>query len=174
MRSRSTIPSGGLTLLELLVSTAVVGMVLIVIGGTITMMQNTWVKVRDKADLYRSARTAMETMSRRLVQATLAAHYEAGMLNADEGQIIRRSDLLEPAGGWDSFAVVQRARDQADNVRQALWHDLLTQYANDMRHPDLTAEQRARRIAAIEAALAPSISLDPANPETPPCPAPSN
>jgi len=93
MRSRSTIPCGGFTLLELLVSTAVVGMVLIVIGGTITMMQNTWVKVRDKADLYRSARTAMETMSRRLAQATLAAHYEAGTLNADEGQIIRRSDL---------------------------------------------------------------------------------
>ncbi len=89
-------------------------------------------------------------------------------------EIIRRSDLLEPAGGWDSFAVVQRARDQADNVRQALLHDLLSQYANDMRHPHLTADQRARRIAAIEAALAPSISLNPATPETPPCPNPSN
>jgi uncharacterized protein (TIGR02599 family) len=68
-------------------------MVLIVIGGTITMMQNTWVKVRDKADLYRSARSAMETMARRLAQATLSVHQEAGTMPADEGNIIRRSDL---------------------------------------------------------------------------------
>ena len=30
-------------------------------------------------------------------------------------EIIRRSDLLEPAGGWDSFAVAQQTRDMADN-----------------------------------------------------------
>ena len=141
MSRRFAIPKGGFTLLELLVSTAVVGrMVLIVIGGTITMMQNTWVKVRDKADLYRSARSAMETMARRLSQATLAAHHEAGTLNADVGNIIRRSDLHFVSGqGKGLVQNVNGIVGHAVFFHAPMSYDLpLNQLGGAQRHDQLT------------------------------------
>src|SRR3569623_2547139 len=65
----------GMTLLEILVSTAVIGIVLLLIAQTITTMQNTWVKVRATADGYRPTRLALDTVARRISQATLSPRW---------------------------------------------------------------------------------------------------
>ena len=66
----------GFSLLEILIATAILGAVLIVIASAIGTMQNTWVKVRAKADVYRTARAAVETVTRRVALATLSSRME--------------------------------------------------------------------------------------------------
>lgn len=62
----------GLTLLELLLGMTVLSIIMITIGATMSTMQNTWSRTRSKADTYRSTRMALESMGRRISQATLA------------------------------------------------------------------------------------------------------
>ena len=61
----------GMTLLEMLVAMAIFGVVMLVIGHAIAMMQNTWTKVRGKADGFRNTRLALDLVAGRLTQATL-------------------------------------------------------------------------------------------------------
>lgn len=65
----------GLTLLELLLSMALLSVVMIIIASAIATMQNTWMRVREKSDEYRGARMALDSMTRNLRQATLDARW---------------------------------------------------------------------------------------------------
>ncbi len=64
--------SRGLTLLELLLSMALLSVVMIIIASAVGTMQNTWVRMREKSDQFRGTRMALDRMSRHLQQATLA------------------------------------------------------------------------------------------------------
>ena len=50
----------------------VLTIIMITIGVAMSTMQNTWSRTRSKADTYRSTRMALESMGRRISQATLA------------------------------------------------------------------------------------------------------
>lgn len=86
----------GFSLLEILVSTAIIGIVLVAIGEAMSTMQNTWTRVRGKADMFRPLRTAADTMNRRLAAATLDARWVAEVNPTDgspTGDMVRESDL---------------------------------------------------------------------------------
>lgn len=86
----------GFSLLEILVSTAIIGIVLVAIGEAMGTMQNTWVRVRGKADTFRPLRIAADTMNRRLASATLDARWVMEENPADgmpTGDLVRESDL---------------------------------------------------------------------------------
>ncbi len=87
--------SRGFSLLELLVSSAIIGAVLIVVASAISTMQNTWLKVRAKADVFRTSRTAAETLSRRLTAATLCSRWvvPAASVTSSSESYERESDL---------------------------------------------------------------------------------
>lgn len=59
-------------MLELLLGMTVLSIIMITIGAAMSTMQNTWSRTRSKADTYRSTRMALESMARRISQATLA------------------------------------------------------------------------------------------------------
>lgn len=85
----------GFSLLEILVSTAILGLVLIAIGEAMSTMQNTWVRVRAKADVYRPLRAASDTMNRRVSMATLNSRWEVDeeALKLSQERQVRESDL---------------------------------------------------------------------------------
>lgn len=85
----------GFSLLEILVSTAILGLVLVAIGEAISTMQNTWVRVRAKSDVYRPLRAAADTMNRRVSMATLNARWEVDEKALEQGreQYVKESEL---------------------------------------------------------------------------------
>lgn len=66
----------GMTLLEVLLSTIILSIVLLCIAAAISTIQSSWVKVRAKSDPYRSSRLALDTLSRRVSEATLQQRWE--------------------------------------------------------------------------------------------------
>ncbi len=70
---RASFPA--LTILELLVSLAIFASVMLVIAQAITTIQATWIKTRARADGYRNTRIALDTIARRITQATLASYW---------------------------------------------------------------------------------------------------
>jgi uncharacterized protein (TIGR02599 family) len=67
LRSRRS----GMTLLEVLASTVILSIVLLSILAAIQTMQSSWVRVRAKADPFRGGRLVVDTMARRIAEATL-------------------------------------------------------------------------------------------------------
>ena len=65
----------GVTLIEMLVAMAILGIVLLIIANAMNMMQNTWVNIRGKADGFRNTRLAIDTVAHRLSQATLNSRW---------------------------------------------------------------------------------------------------
>jgi uncharacterized protein (TIGR02599 family) len=138
--------SRGFSLLEMLLSTAILGGVMIIIGTAVNTMQNTWTRVRAKADVYRTVRVATEVMSRRLSQATLASRWEIpdNLVGSGQEAYLRESDLhficapaATLAGGGGSLvghAVFFQAPLGIDDVRAqdntTLRHERLNQTLN--------------------------------------------
>jgi uncharacterized protein (TIGR02599 family) len=86
----------GFSLLEILVSTAIIGIVLVAIGEAMSTMQTTWTRTRAKADTFRPLRVAVETMNRRLASATLESRWVREEDPADgtpTGSLVRSSHL---------------------------------------------------------------------------------
>ncbi|MDB6140659.1 MAG: Verru Chthon cassette protein [Verrucomicrobiaceae bacterium] len=83
----------GMTLLEMLLAMAIVGVVLIIIAYAINMMQNTWVRVRSKADGYRNTRLALDTVARRISQATLGTRWTVDESQTENFKYVTDSDL---------------------------------------------------------------------------------
>jgi len=93
---RTTFRPSGFSLLEIIVSTAIIGIVLVAIGEAMGTMQNTWARVRSKADMFRPLRTAADTMNRRIALATLESRWVTEENAADgnpTGAMVRESDL---------------------------------------------------------------------------------
>ena len=91
--SQSPKTARGFTLLEMLLAMAILGAVFLVIASAISMMQNTWTKVRGKADGLRNTRMALDVVAGRLAQATLATRWATE--TAEDGKLVYKtaSDL---------------------------------------------------------------------------------
>jgi uncharacterized protein (TIGR02599 family) len=92
--SRSS-SKAGLTLLELLVSTAILSIVFLAIGAAMSSMQKSWLSLRGQADPFRASRQITGTVARRLSQATLRQRWETvpDPFNANTQTLQPRSDL---------------------------------------------------------------------------------
>ena len=69
--------NAGFTLIELLLSTAVIAGLMYFLITTIDQTQKVWVRTTEKVTEFQSARSAFESMTRRLSQATLNAYWRA-------------------------------------------------------------------------------------------------
>jgi uncharacterized protein (TIGR02599 family) len=69
-------PAAGFTLVELLVSTAVLSVLLLVTMTALETMQRSWRDTKGKVNQFRDARIAFETITRNLSQATLNTYWD--------------------------------------------------------------------------------------------------
>jgi len=82
------------TLIELLVSMAIVSILLIVLFGMVDQASNMWRYSTSKTEQFRSARTAFESMTHQLSQATLNTYWDYQRnSNGDVQKYVRQSDL---------------------------------------------------------------------------------
>ena len=75
--ARSPSNKAGFTLIELLLSTAVIAGLMYFLVSTIDQTQKVWVRTNEKVTEFQSARSAFESMTRRLSQATLNTYWRA-------------------------------------------------------------------------------------------------
>jgi uncharacterized protein (TIGR02599 family) len=73
----------GFTLVEILVSTALVVAIMALLLNTVDQTQKIWMRSRSKATQFQAARNAFEAMSRRMSQATLNTYWKAHDVNID-------------------------------------------------------------------------------------------
>src|SRR5688572_30440840 len=87
----------GFTLVEMLVSTALVAVIMLLLLSTVDSTQKVWQRATAKATQFQSARSGFEAMTRRLSQATLNTYwtaYDPDRKNvAAEFRYRRRSEL---------------------------------------------------------------------------------
>ena len=86
MNSRTDFASpirAGFTLVELMLSVAVIAGLMYFMVGTIDQTQKVWVRTSEKITEFQSARGAFESMTRRLSQATLNTYWRAHDDNVD-------------------------------------------------------------------------------------------
>jgi uncharacterized protein (TIGR02599 family) len=94
----------GLTLLEILLSTAILAIVLMAIAATMGSMQNIWVHLREKSDQYRATRLAIDTVANRLSAATLAPRWTFDeKATGSNDKFVRDSDLHFVCGPADQL-----------------------------------------------------------------------
>lgn len=67
----------GFTLVELLVSTALIALLMLLLLGTVDQTQNVWKRTTAKIAQFQASRAAFEALNRRLSQATLNTYYRA-------------------------------------------------------------------------------------------------
>ena len=66
----------GFTLVELMVSTAIIGLIMIVLVQMTNQMSKTWRSATEKIEKFQEARDGFEAMTRRLSQATLNTYWD--------------------------------------------------------------------------------------------------
>jgi uncharacterized protein (TIGR02599 family) len=67
----------GFTIIELLLSTSLIALIMVLLLGTVDQTQRLWQRSTSKAAQFQAARAAFESMTRRLSQATLNTYYRA-------------------------------------------------------------------------------------------------
>lgn len=75
MKTSSRFPAG-FTLVELMVSTAIIGLIMIVLVGMTNQTSQTWRNATEKIEKFQSARDGFESMTRKLAQATLNTNWD--------------------------------------------------------------------------------------------------
>ena len=70
-----TRPSGAFTLLELLVSTAVLALLVVILAGIVNQASSVWRRTTAKAEQFREVRAGFEAMTSQLSQATLNTYW---------------------------------------------------------------------------------------------------
>ena len=68
--------AGGFTLVEVLVATAIIGLLLLILTSITEVTRKTWINSTAKAEEFRGARTGFEAITRRLSQATLNTYWD--------------------------------------------------------------------------------------------------
>ena len=66
----------GFTLVELMVSTAIIGLIMLVLVGLTNQTTKTWQSTTEKIEKFQQARDGFESMTRKLSQATLNTNWE--------------------------------------------------------------------------------------------------
>ena len=92
----------GFTLLELLVSMSIILLLLAVLGMITSTTQRTWAYTSGKAEQFRDAREAFESMTRQLSQATLNTYWDYDNPNAPT-RYLRQSELRFISGGLNAM-----------------------------------------------------------------------
>ncbi len=87
----------GFTLVELLVSTGVLSILLLVTMTTLDTMQRSWRETKGKVSQFRGARIAFETITRNLSQATLNTYWDY-YYTATESNVPPAEGAAPPAG----------------------------------------------------------------------------
>jgi len=95
----------GFTLLELMVTMAIMLLLVVVLAAITNATQRTWAYTTGKVEQFRGAREAFESMTRRLSQATLNTywdyHYPAGSTQPD--RYMRQSELRFICGNLNAM-----------------------------------------------------------------------
>ncbi len=73
---QQSLREAGFTLVELLVSTVVLSILLVVIASALDSIQRTWKSSKARVDQFREARVAFEAITRQLSQATLNTYWD--------------------------------------------------------------------------------------------------
>src|SRR5678816_1104846 len=82
------------TIVEMLVSTAILGLLMVLLLSTVDQTQRVWLRSSNKVAQFQAARTAFEALTRNLTQATLNTNYGYQMDSSNEPTYYRReSDL---------------------------------------------------------------------------------
>ncbi len=92
----------GFTLVELMVSTAILTVLLVVLVTITGQTSNTWRYTNSKIEQFRDARVAFETMSRRIGQATLNTYWDYQYSGTIPSSYIRQSDLRFVCGNMQT------------------------------------------------------------------------
>lgn len=127
-RSRFS-PRAAFSLIELMVSVAVLSMLLVIVFQMLEQMQKTWKRTRQTVSEFKDARNGFEEMGRRLGQATMNAYYgyqyaEVPLqgIRARYGQeIIRQSELHFVCGPSTTLFGTARAEGQGSRPGHAVF-----------------------------------------------------
>ncbi len=119
---RPSKPRDGFTLVELIVSTALIAGIMVLLLGTVDQTQRLWQRQQSKTSQFQSARAAFESMSRRLSQATLNTYWKPHQVvtgtEANNYRFRRQSDLQFISGPMTRFlkatAPVKNLNDPID------------------------------------------------------------
>ncbi len=103
----SNLTGAGFTLIELLLSTVVIAGLMYFLVATIDQTQKVWVRTTEKVVEFQSARSAFESMTRRLSQATLNAYWRAHDTDRSAASVSfkfrRQSELQFISGPTERF-----------------------------------------------------------------------
>ena len=100
--SHSAARARGFTIVELLVSTALIAMIMLLLLSTVDSTNRVWQRTTTRATQFQSARNAFEAMTRRLSQATLNTYwriYDAQASNFTAEYSFRRHSELQFLSG---------------------------------------------------------------------------
>ena len=104
------------TLIEMLVSMAVLSMIMLLLFGTITHSTTLWTKTTGKVQAFQAARAAFESMTRNLSQATLQNYY--GYADSSGNPV----PLINPSFKMSSSGNATRARVPTKYLRASELH----------------------------------------------------
>lgn len=103
--------SGGFTLVELLVSFAILALIMVVLATMVNLTSSTWKRTRAGVERYQQARVAFDTITRRLSEATLNTYFDYADSSGNYGigangttsnfipaRYVRRSELRFKSG----------------------------------------------------------------------------
>jgi uncharacterized protein (TIGR02599 family) len=99
MLYRATPRSAAFTLVEVMVSTALVVAIMVLLLSTVDQTQKVWQRARSKASQFQSARNAFDSMARRMSQATLNTYWRAHEIDVTNS----RADYLYRRQGEFQF-----------------------------------------------------------------------
>ena len=89
---RESVEAGGFTLVELLVSIALITLIALLLSSMTGATASTWRHTTARIEQFRSAETAYESITRRLSQATLNTYWDYDNPTAPK-KYLRQSDL---------------------------------------------------------------------------------
>jgi uncharacterized protein (TIGR02599 family) len=134
----------GFTIVEMLVSTAILGLLMVPLLSTVDQTQRVWLRTSNKLSQFQAARTAFEAMTRNLSQATLNTYYSlavdknniptlyqresdlhfisgkaatAKLLGEDEATYPTHAVFFQAPIGWTSEVDTRLASDEAKKYR---------------------------------------------------------
>ena len=103
----------GFTLVELMVSTALIALLMLLLLGTVDQTQNIWKRTTAKVTQFQASRAAFEAMNRRLSQATLNTYYrpvDTTSGNSKAEYLFRRQSELHFISGHLADATTSSGR----------------------------------------------------------------
>jgi uncharacterized protein (TIGR02599 family) len=103
--SRQQVSARGFTLVELLVSMAVLSVLMVFLAQVLSSTQQTWGQARARVGEYREARAAFDAIARRLSQATLNSYWGFRLDKNGNPDLYQRQSELHYASGSSAVLI---------------------------------------------------------------------